>query len=171
MEKNNKLLNLIGSLINSFKDYDKKLKKRFKVDTIFLGFEENADKNLTKLINLSDSRYKSVKYGIKLNSILNNQKSKYENLNEGIKNDKLYSSNILETEKSKLFKSAVSFKNKEIYDIRDKLINTLRINKENKKNRLKRYNNKASSESRVRTLKRKIPLNNRNSKYIKSVFI
>ena len=168
MEKNNKLINLISSLIKSFKDYDKNLKKRFKVDTIFLGFEENANKNLSKLINLSDSRYKSVKYGIKLNSILNNQKCKYKDLNEGIKNDKLYSSNILEPEKSKLFKSVVSFKNKEIYDIRDKLINTLRINKEDKKNGLKRYDSKARSETKISTLKIRMPSNNRNNIYIKS---
>jgi len=152
MEKNNELNDLINSLITSFKDYDKNLKKRFKVDSIFLGFDENADKILKKIINLSDSRYKSVKFGIKLNNIINQQKGKYETLIEGIKTDKIYSSNILEPEKSKLLKSVVSVKNREIYDIRDKLINSLNNSRNlfNRNSKLKMNMSKNKSESKVR---------------------
>ena len=152
MEKNNELNDLINSLITSFKDYDKNLKKRFKVDSIFLGFDVNADKILKKIINLSDSRYKSVKFGIKLNNIINQQKDKYETLIEGIKTDKIYSSNILEPEKSKLLKSVVSVKNREIYDIRDKLINSLNSSRNlfNHNSKLKMNLNKNKSESKVR---------------------
>jgi hypothetical protein len=152
MEKSNELNDLINSLIASFKDYDKNLKKRFKVDSIFLGFDVNADKILKKIINLSDSRYKSVKFGIKLNNIINQQKDKYETLIEGIKTDKIYSSNILEPEKSKLLKSVVSVKNREIYDIRDKLINSLNSSRNlfNHNSKLKMNLNKNKSESKVR---------------------
>lgn len=165
MDKNNKVNNLIQSLVTSFKDYDSNLKNRFKVDSIFLGFEENANKNFTKLINLSDSRYKYVKFGVKLDNVLNRQKSKYKHLNDGIKNDKIYSSNILDSEKSKLFKSVVSIKNKEISDIRDKLLNTLRStdNILHKKNKLKpnlNRTNKLKSVHKKRTLKIKITNNN-----------
>ena len=126
MNKNTKVNNLINSLVASFKDYDTNLKKRFKVDSIILGFEEDSDRNLNKLINFSDSRYKYVKFGVNIDNILNRQKTKYENLNNKIKNDKLYSSNLLDSEKSKLFKSVVTLKNKEIFNIRDKLVNALR---------------------------------------------
>ena len=129
MAKNTKLINLIKSLVTSFKDYDDNLKNRFKVDSIMLGFEEDTDRNLNKLINLSESRHKYVKFGVNIDNILKRQKSKYENLNNKIKNDKLYSSNLLNLEKSKLFKSVVTYKNKEIFDIRDKLVNTLKSNK------------------------------------------
>ena len=152
MKKNIRLNNLIKSLISSFKDYDNNLKNRFKVDSIILGLEENVDKNLNKLIQLSDSRYKYVKFGVKLDNILDRQKIKYENLNKQIINDKIYSSNVLDLEKSKLFKSAVTIKNKEITDIREKLISILRESRDkiNKKieNKVSR-NKKIKSEAKI----------------------
>ena len=163
MDKNTRLNNLIKSLILSFNGFDNNLKNRFKVDSIILGLEENVEKNLNKLINLSASRYKYAKYGVKLDSILNRQKVNYENLSRIIKNDKIYSSNIIDLEKEKLFKSAVKVKNKEIFDIRDKLISTLRSskNKINNKNENKtKINNKINSEEKMPKLKIKITNNN-----------
>ena len=163
MKKNIRLNNLIKSLIASFKDYDNNLKNRFKVDSIILGLEENIDKNLNKLIHLSDSRYKYVKFGVKLDNILDRQKIKYENLNKQIINDKIYSSNVLDLEKSKLFKSAVTIKNKEITDIREKLISILRESRDkiNKKieNKVSR-NKKIKSEAKIPKLTIDISENN-----------
>jgi len=125
--KNQKAVNeLMNSLITSFKQYNKSLKNRIKVNSIFSGFDENMNKNFSKLINLSDLRYKSVKSGVKLNNIVTYQKPKYENLIEEIKNDKLYSTNILDTEKEKLLKSSLVYRNKEIHDIRNKLKTSLK---------------------------------------------
>ena len=164
MEKNTRLNNLIKSLILSFNDYDNNLKNRFKVDSIILGLEENVEKNLNKLINLSASRYKYAKYGVKLDSILNRQKVNYENLSRIIKNDKIYSSNFIDLEKEKLFKSVVKVKNKEIFDIRDKLINALRSSKNKIKNENKtNINNKINSEEKMPKLKIKISNNNISS--------
>ena len=164
MEKNTRLNNLIKSLILSFNDYDNNLKNRFKVDSIILGLEENVEKNLNKLINLSASRYKYAKYGVKLDSILNRQKVNYENLSRIIKNDKIYSSNFIDLEKEKLFKSVVKVKNKEIFDIRDKLINALRSSKNKIKNENKtNNNNKINSEEKMPKLKIKISNNNISS--------
>ncbi len=165
MDKNNKVNNLIQSLIESFKGYDHNIKNRLKIDSIVLGFEENANKNFSKLINLSDSRYKYVKFGVKLDNILNRQKSKYKNLNDGIKNDKIYSTNLLDSEKSKLLQSVVSVKNKEIVDIREKLINTLRstdniLHKKNKLKSIVKKNSKNKSFHKKRSLKIKISNNN-----------
>ena len=163
MKKNIRLNNIIKSLIASFKDYDNNLKNRFKVDSIILGLEENIDKNLNKLIHLSDSRYKYVKFGVKLDNILDRQKIKYENLNKQIINDKIYSSNVLDLEKSKLFKSAVTIKNKEITDIREKLISILRESRDkiNKKieNKVSR-NKKIKSEAKIPKLTIDISENN-----------
>ena len=166
MDKNTRLNNLIKSLILSFNGFDNNLKNRFKVDSIILGLEENVEKNLNKLINLSASRYKYAKYGVKLDSILNRQKVNYENLSRIIKNDKIYSSNIIDLEKEKLFKSVVKVKNQEIFDIRDKLISTLRSskNKINNKNENKtKINNKINSEEKMPKLKIKISNNNTSS--------
>ena len=166
MDKNIKLNNLIKSLISSFKDYDNNLKNRLKVDSIILSFEESADRNLNKLINLSDSRYKYAKYGVNLENILDRQKIYYENMNNEIKKDKIYSSNILDLEKSKLLKSVLTLKNKEIFDIRDKLINSLRKSKNNldkKKDIKSRKKNKIKSELKMPKLKIKISNNSNNA--------
>ena len=166
MKKNIKLNNLIKSLIASFKDYDHNLKNRFKVDSIILGLEENVDKNLNKLIHLSDSRYKYVKFGVKLQNILDRQKIKYENLNRQIMNDNIYSSNDLDLEKSKLFKSVVTIKNKEITDIREKLISMLRESRDkiNKKKDIKlNTNNKIKSEAKNQKLKIDVTENNNHN--------
>ena len=121
---------LIDSLIKSFKEYDESLKNKLRANVLFSSLDENANKNFNKLINLSDLRYKSVKSGVKLNNILRQQQPKYENLIEELKNDKLYSTNNLDSEKAKLFKSSVIYKNREIQKIRNKLKNSLK-NKQN----------------------------------------
>ena len=165
MDKNARINNLIKSLILSFKDYDNTLKNRFKADSIILGLEENVEKNLNKLINLSDSRYKFSKYGVKLDKILNRQKTNYENLSKMISKDKIYSSNILDLEKAKLFKSSVSIKNKKIFDIRDKLFNTLRSTKNKIKNSIENKSNnskKINEEEKFPKLEINI-VNNNNS--------
>ena len=118
---------LIDSLVKSFKEFDKSLKNKIRVNAIFSSLEDNTNKNFSKLINLSGLRYKSVKSGVKLNNILNLQKRNYENLIEELKNDKLYSPNILDNEKSKLLKNSFEFRNKEINKIRNKLKTSLKF--------------------------------------------
>ena len=124
--KTKSINDLIDSLVKSFKDYDESLKNKLRANNLFSSLDENTNKNFNKLINLSDLRYKSVKSGVKLNNILRQQKPKYEDLIEELKNDKLYSTNNLDSEKAKLFKSSVIYKNKEILKIRNKLKNSLR---------------------------------------------
>ena len=118
---------LIDSLVKSFKEFDKSLKNKIRVNAIFSSLDDNTNKNFSKLINLSGLRYKSVKSGVKLNNILNLQKRNYENLIEELKNDKLYSPNILDNEKSKLLKNSFEFRNKEINKIRNKLKTSLKF--------------------------------------------
>ena len=131
MKNANKINDLINSLIKSFKEYDTSLKNKIRVNSIFSNLDENTSKNFGKLINLSELRYKSVKSGVKLNNILKTQKPRYENLIEELKNDKLYSTNSLEKEKDKLFKSSVIYKNKEILEIRNKLKDSLKPKQNN----------------------------------------
>ena len=118
---------LIDSLVKSFKEFDKSLKNKIRVNAIFSSLDDNTNKNFSKLINLSGLRYKSVKSGVKLNNILNLQKRNYENLIEELKNDKLYYPNILDNEKSKLLKNSFEFRNKEINKIRNKLKTSLKF--------------------------------------------
>ena len=124
--KTQNINDLIDSLVKSFQEYDESLKNKLKANNLFTSLDESSKKNFNKLINLSDLRYKSVKSGVKLNNILKLQKPKYENLIEELKNDKLYSTKDLDSEKVKLFKSSLMYKNKEILKIRNKLKNFLK---------------------------------------------
>ena len=80
MKNKDNINDLMNSLVKSFKDLDKTMKNKIRVNSIFSSLDEYTNKNFSKLINMSDLRYKSVKSGIKLNNILSIQKPKYENL-------------------------------------------------------------------------------------------
>ena len=140
MKDQNNVNDLIDSLVKSFKEFDKSLKNKIRVNAIFSSLDDNTNKNFSKLINLSGLRYKSVKSGVKLNNILNLQKRKYENIIEELKNDKLYSPNILDSEKSKLLKNSFEYKNKEINKIRNKLKTSLRFRENIYEYKRKKYN-------------------------------
>ena len=117
---------LIPSLISLFNDYNKNLKTRFKADTLFTSLDEKTNKTFNKFINMSNERFRLVKYGENLNNVLLNQKQSYSNIKRNIQNDLLYNTDYSNQEKKKLIKSVNSFKSKEIMNIRDKLYDTLR---------------------------------------------
>lgn len=126
--KSQKTFRIIPALISTFKDYDKNLKNRVKIDSILSCFNDNASQNFTKFINLSNNRYQSVKNGAKLNQILKNQRSKYNDLNNLIQNDVIYKSDdVIISEKKKLDQSVNIIKNKKISKLREKLLATVRI--------------------------------------------
>ena len=78
MSKMGKTANiLIPSLISLFNDYNNNLRKRLKADTLFLSFDERSKKTFNKFINLSNDRFKLMKYGGQLNHIILNQKQNY----------------------------------------------------------------------------------------------
>ena len=117
---------LIPSLISLFNDYNNNLRTRLKADTLFLSFDERSKKTFNKFINLSNDRFKLMKYGWQLNNIISNQKSNYSKLNNDIQNDLLFNTNYSNIERKKLIKSVNEFKSKEIYKVRDKLFETLK---------------------------------------------
>ena len=156
MKNPNNINGLINSLIKSFKEYDKSLKNKIRVNSIFSSLDENTSKNFGKLINLSELRYKSVKSGVKLNNILKAQKPRYEYLIEELKNDKLYSTNSLEKEKDKLFKSSVMYKNKEILEIRNKLKDSLKPKQNKYKIKNKIYPTSKEKLPKLRNIIKKV---------------
>ena len=117
---------LIPSLISLFNDYNNNLRTRLKADTLFLSFDERSKKTFNKFINLSNDRFKLMKYGGQLSNILENQKSNYSKLNNDIQNDLLFNTNYSNVERKKLIKSVNEFKSKEIIKVRDKLFETLK---------------------------------------------
>jgi hypothetical protein len=125
--ENNKVSNqIIISLLNSFKDYNKNLKARIKTDSMYLYLNDNANKAFFNLVNLSNNRYKAIKSGINIKTILTKQKKNYSLLNNKFHHDIFFGSPCLMTEKKKLEKSVNAFKTKEINSLRGKLISSLR---------------------------------------------
>ena len=117
---------LIPSLLSLFNDYNDNLKNRLKADHYFLSFDEKSKKTLNKFINLSNDRFKLMKFGGKLNNVILKQRQNYSIINRDIQNDILFSTNYSTIERNKLKRSINSFKSKEILNIRDKLLETLR---------------------------------------------
>ena len=117
---------LIPELITNFKDYDKNFSNRIKVDNLLMSFNDDANRNFTKFVDLSNKRYKSIKSGNTLNNILGKQMPTYNKLNKEINNNEIYSTTELEEDKKKLGKSVNKFKTKELNAIREQLKDSLR---------------------------------------------
>ena len=117
---------LIPELITNFKDYDKNFTNRIKVDNLLMSFNDDANRNFNKFVELSNKRYKSIKSGNTLNNILGKQMPTYNKLNKEINNNEIYSTTDLEEDKKKLGKSVNKFKSKQLNAIRDQLKDSLR---------------------------------------------
>ena len=117
---------LIPDLITNFKDYDKNFTNRIKVDNLLMSFNDDANRNFNKFVELSNKRYKSIKSGNTLNNILGKQMPTYNKLNKEINNNEIYSTTDLEEDKKKLGKSVNKFKSKQLNAIRDQLKDSLR---------------------------------------------
>ena len=117
---------LIPELITNFKDYDKNFSNRIKVDNLLMSFNDDANRNFNKFVELSNKRYKSIKSGNTLNNILGKQMPTYNKLNKEINNNEIYSTTDLEEDKKKLGKSVNKFKTKELNAIREQLKDSLR---------------------------------------------
>jgi hypothetical protein len=127
MNKSSQITNLlIPSLISLFNQYNDNLRTRLKADALLLSFDEKTQKTFNKFINLSNDRFKLMKYGGKLNHIISNQKQNYSKINNDIQNDLLFNTNYSNVERKKLIKSVNEFKSKEIVNVRDKLFESLK---------------------------------------------
>ena len=93
---------------------------------MYLYLKDNANKAFFNLVNLSNNRYKAIKSGINIKTILNKQKKNYSLLNNKFHHDIFFGSPCLMTEKKKLEKSVNAFKTKEINSLRGKLMSSLR---------------------------------------------
>ena len=117
---------IIPPLLSLFNDYNSNLRTRLKANSFFLSFDEKSKKTFNKFINLSNERFKLMKYGGNLNHILLKQKNNYNKINHDVKNDILFTTEYPSVERKKLIKSVNILKSKEISSMREKLYDTLR---------------------------------------------
>ena len=154
---------IIPPLLSSFKDYNSNLRTRLKANSLFLSFDEKSKKTFNKFIILSNQRFKLMKYGGNLNSILSNQRNNYTKINNEIKNDILYTTSYPNNERKKLIKGVNEFKSKEISSMREKLYETLRYHSiyDKKIKNHKLVSSEDSSKQKFQNLKGSKILNNR----------
>ncbi len=132
---------LILNLFDKFSSYTDRFKDRIKIDSIFSEFNENSRKNFNNFIKLSQLRYKSVKIGNSLESLLIKQKPKYYQLSNNILNDNYFQSNVVDEEIQKLKKKINKNNIKEIIKIRKQIISKIKeFGKKDKKYRDKLQN-------------------------------
>lgn len=117
---------LIPQLITNFTDYNKNLSNRIKVDTLFMSFNEEANKNFNKFVELSNNRYKSIKSGNTLNNIIGKQMPTFKKINKEVRLNEVYSTTDLDEDKRKLGKSVNKYKTQQLNSIRDQLKDSLR---------------------------------------------
>ena len=122
MNENQSANELIPQLIQDSKEFAKSLNARIKVNGIFNEFNENTNQNFHKFVKMSNTRYKSVKSGNRLENVLRSQKQLYFNIADQLNEDKaLNNLQEIEQEKKKLNTNLDAKKSKELNKLRDKL--------------------------------------------------
>ena len=161
MEKNKSANELIPELIIKINKYSSKLKDRVKIDSIFREFDSHAHINFQHFIKMSEKRYKGVKSGNCIKNILSNQKRERDELSNKILTNNLYLDNNIEKESKKLYKKAKNKENKELYQIRRKIIEKTKnfTAKELKNRKNGKKNDEKDNKLKKLELKYKIPFN------------
>ena len=113
---------LVPLLINKVNIYSDKLKDRVKIDEIFNEIDLYASDGFKKFIQMSYNRYKCVKSGIDLNSVLEKQKNEYKELSDNILTNNFYTNNEIDKESKKLFHKVGIKESKELCKIRKNII-------------------------------------------------
>ena len=148
---------LVPLLINKVNLYSDKLKDRVKIDEIFNEIDLYASDGFKKFIQMSYNRYKCVKSGIDLNSVLEKQKNEYKELSDNILTNNFYTNNEIDKESKKLFYKVGIKESKELYKIRKNIIiknKTLSPTKliKRKNNEIKKFIN-FKKEKNITTIK------------------
>lgn len=112
----------IDNLINLNLDYLQLFSTRLKANNLFKEFDYQARGDFMNLIKLSQERYKSVKSGNAVDTILDNQKERYRILSENVESEDFYN-NIpaIREEKRKFLKIRNKLRNKELTMTRSKI--------------------------------------------------
>ena len=91
VDKKDKIINeTIPQAIADSNLYRKEIKKRMKLNSIFLEFDNKASNNLNFFIDESNWRYAKSKSGLNLNSLISSTRKKCLDESMKVLNDKFY---------------------------------------------------------------------------------
>ena len=104
VDKKDKIINeTIPQAIADSNLYRKEIKKRMKLNSIFLEFDNKASNNLNFFIDESNWRYAKSKSGLNLNSLISSTRKKCLDESMKVLNDKFYTNKTIEEERNKMF--------------------------------------------------------------------
>ena len=108
---------IIPKLLLKSEDYKKSFKKRIKINNIFTEFDHKANDQLRNFINESKKRYKGIKSGNHLDTLVRNSSEKYETFAKKILTDNFYVNLNIDKEKEVLRTKTDKKVMKEITDL------------------------------------------------------
>ncbi len=116
-----KINETISSLIKNFDQYRDAFNTRLKINLILNEFEDKASGDLKSFLKLSNTRYKGVKSGNSIASLITKQKPMLNQLIKKVTNDEFYQTEDIHIEKQKFTKMNNIAKNLEINQLRQKI--------------------------------------------------
>ena len=108
---------IIPKLLLKSEDYKKSFKKRIKINNMFTEFDHKANDQLRTFINESKKRYKGIKSGNHLDTLVRNSSEKYETFAKKILTDNFYVNLNIDKEKEVLRTKTDKKVMKEITDL------------------------------------------------------
>lgn len=158
-----KINKIIPELLTLSTQHNKEILNRFTICDILSSFESRNSKEFQKFVTESNKRYKGVKSGNQIKSIVTRSKEIIKPISQRILNDKFYTQLSLDKEKKQLSHKLNTKENKNIRTLiknikestntyskserkfRDKLNDKLKEKKKTHKNTLKKCNSKDMS--------------------------
>ena len=90
---------LIPELLSKSEIYTKGIQKRIKIHNIFTEFDHKANGQMRNFIDESNHRYKGLKSGNRLDTMIRNSSEKYQEYAEKVLTDNFYMKLNLDEEK------------------------------------------------------------------------
>jgi len=121
IDDNEKVNEKIEELIKHFENYIGSMNNRLKINSLFNEFEDKAREDLISLVKLSNTRYKGVKSGNSIQSVLEKQSQSYRSIIANAFKDGFYKTNDIYNEKQKFKNMSNKSMNHQIYTLRNKI--------------------------------------------------
>ena len=112
---------IIPQLLHKSSKYTNAVKKRIKIRSIFSEFDQKANDHFRNFIDESNKRYKGIKSGNHLDTLIYNSKEKYNSLADKILTDNFYIQLNLDQEKEKMRTKTNKQVVKEVTDLMKKV--------------------------------------------------
>lgn len=117
----------IQALVSNFDGYIGNMNDRLKIHAFFNEFDDKARSDLMNLVKISNNRYKCVKSGNNLDTVINKQAQTYRQLANRVLKDEFYTTDDVYNEAKKVKNLRSNRNQKEIAELRMKIKHSNRM--------------------------------------------